>query len=200
MVVLNGAPRSGKTTIARQLIDVMDGDWVNLGVDAVQAATSERLMPGMGLRPGAERPDLEPFVVAAFEAMYAAIAALSCAGVGTAVDVGHHDSYTRPLGILARSAKQLAGLPVLFVGVRCPIETVVARRAEHPDRYLAASPFESVPTPILLWQVEVHRPGVYDLELDTGLLSPAECVAAIRKRLALGGGTAFQAAAKVGGS
>ena len=31
------------------------------------------------------------------------------------VDVGHHDAYSVPLGILSNSARQLQGVPVLFV-------------------------------------------------------------------------------------
>ena len=39
------------------------------------------------------------------------------------------------------------------------------------------------PAPVGLWQERVHRPGIYDLEVDTSLLSPEECAAAIRRRL-----------------
>ena len=31
------------------------------------------------------------------------------------------------------------------------------------------------PAPIRLWQREVHIPGLYDLEVDTSLLSPSAC-------------------------
>ena len=37
--------------------------------------------------------------------------------------------------------------------------------------------------PVELWQERVHVPGIYDLEVDTSLLSPGECAAAIRRRL-----------------
>ncbi len=37
--------------------------------------------------------------------------------------------------------------------------------------------------PIRLWQHEVHIPGIYDLEVDTSLLSPEECAEVIRRRL-----------------
>ena len=39
--------------------------------------TPERFQPGIGLRPGAERPDLEPLVLTFYRAMYDAIAAHS---------------------------------------------------------------------------------------------------------------------------
>ena len=37
--------------------------------------------------------------------------------------------------------------------------------------------------PVERWQREAHLPGVYDLELDTSVLSPAECAATIAARL-----------------
>jgi chloramphenicol 3-O phosphotransferase len=36
------------------------------------------------------------------------------------------------------------------------------------------------------WQEHVHQPGIYDLQLDTSLLTPLECAEAIRQRLDLG--------------
>jgi len=194
VIVLNGAPRSGKSTIANRIINIFAGPWVNIGVDAFQAATPERLRPGIGLRPGGERPDLEPFVISAYRGLYACVASLSREGVNVAVDVGHHESYSRPLGILQRSAHQLEGLPVLFVGVRCPIEAAMARRAHESPvgaPYLTATPGVPIPEPVRRWQREVHRPGIYDLEVDTDALSTEACTDAIRTRLALGPGDAF---------
>jgi chloramphenicol 3-O phosphotransferase len=42
---------------------------------------------------------------------------------------------------------------------------------------------EPVPRTVRLWQREVHIPGIYDLEVDTSLLSPEECAEVIRRRL-----------------
>jgi chloramphenicol 3-O phosphotransferase len=43
------------------------------------------------------------------------------------------------------------------------------------------------PAPVLLWQTEVHKPGLYDLELDASTATAAECAAAIKRRLAAAG-------------
>ena len=51
IVVLNGAPRSGKSSIAAAVQDAFDGVWVNLGVDVARAMTPPRFQPGIGLRP-----------------------------------------------------------------------------------------------------------------------------------------------------
>jgi chloramphenicol 3-O phosphotransferase len=37
---------------------------------------------------------------------------------------------------------------------------------------------------VLAWQRAVHEPGIYDLELDTSVLDPEACAAAILRRLA----------------
>jgi chloramphenicol 3-O phosphotransferase len=153
---------------------------MNLGVDRFKAMTPEQYQPGIGLRPGGERPDLEPLVVRLYRAMYESIAAHSRVGVNVVVDVGHHDAYSVPLGILPSCASLLNGLPVLFVGVRCPLEVVMARRRATWGTDPADG---SVPAPVQLWQRAVHEPGIYDLEVDTSMLSPEECADAIRRRL-----------------
>lgn len=191
IVILNGAPRSGKSSIVAAIQETFAGPWLNLGVDVfVRQVTPERYHPGIGLRPGGERPELEPLVPLFYAAMYESIAAHSRLGLNVVVDVGHHDAYAAPRNILVDSARRLAGLPVLFVGVRCPIEVIMARRnAGQPGRegqYVIGSTGEPIPNPARLWQHEVHVPGVYDLEVDTSLLSPAECAELIRRRLADG--------------
>lgn len=147
-------------------------------------ATPPELLPGIGLRPGGERPDLEPSVVAGFATLYDSVAAHSREGSNVVVDVGHHDSYSRPLGILRASAERLRGLPAWLVGVRCPLETVLERRAE--SGYLATSTTGEAPEPILRWQAEVHRPGIYDLEVDTAVLDPAAAAAVILQHVESG--------------
>ena len=88
---------------------------------------------------------------------------------------------------IADAARRLAGLPVLFVGVRCPIEVIMQRRnsgqAGREGQYLTGSAADPAPAPVLLWQRETHNPGLYDLEVDTSLLSPAQCAQGIRRRL-----------------
>jgi chloramphenicol 3-O phosphotransferase len=191
ILILNGTPRSGKSSIAAAIQEAFDGPWMNLGVDVfVRHVTPKWYRPGIGLRPGGERPELEPLVAVLFAAMYESIAAHSRLGLNVVVDVGHHDSYSQPRQILADCAERLAGLPVLFVGVRCPIEVIMERRnAGQPGRrgaYVTGSPDEPIPAPVRRWQREVHVPGTYDLEVDTSLLSPAECAGLIRRRLAEG--------------
>lgn len=179
IVILNGAPRSGKSSIAAAIQESFDGVWLNLGVDGFMRMTPRRYHPGIGLRPGGERPDIEPLVALLYLGLYDAIAAHSRLGVNVVADVDHHDAYSVPLAILPECARRLEGLPVLFVGVRCPLEVILERRRAsgwHED----GAP---IPPAVERWQIEVHRPGIYDLEVDTSALSPLECAAAIQRRL-----------------
>jgi chloramphenicol 3-O phosphotransferase len=43
---------------------------MNLGVDGLMQMTPARYLPGMGLRPGGERQDLEPLVPTLYRALY----------------------------------------------------------------------------------------------------------------------------------
>ena len=177
IVILNGAPRSGKSSIAEAVQANLPGHWINLGVDAQNRSLPEALKPGIGLRPGGERPDLEPYVARLYAALYQSIAAHAQQGFDVVVDVGHHDHYSVPLGILPACARLLAGLDVLFVGVRCPVEIIMARRNADPQGMYVAG--DGVPAPVQRWQDAVHVPGIYDLEVDTGTMTPQDCVEAI---------------------
>ena len=184
IVILNGTPRSGKSSIAAAIQDTFAGVWMNLGVDRFMQMTPARYQPGIGLRPGGERPDLEPLVATLYRAMYQSIAAHSRLGLNVVVDVGHHDAYAAPRGILPDCARQLRGLPVLFVGVRCPSAVFEARL--RATWYVDYADDRSLPEPVHRWQQAVHMPGIYDLEIDTSALNPEECAGVIGRRLANG--------------
>jgi chloramphenicol 3-O phosphotransferase len=179
IVILNGAPRAGKTSIAATIQERFDGVWMHFGVDAVkERMTPARYQPGIGLRPGEPDHPVAPLVPVFYTALYDAIAAFSRVGLNVVADTGHHDR-----GVLSDCARRLEGLPAMFVGVRCPIEVVLERRRATWGPDAAARPGEEIPSPILAWQREVHAHGVYDLEVDTSVLSPQACAEAIRARL-----------------
>jgi chloramphenicol 3-O phosphotransferase len=188
IVVLNGAPRSGKSSIAAVIQETFDGPWLNLGVDAFcQHVTPPRYRPGMGLRPGGERPDIEALIPALYAAFYDSVAAHARQGLNVVVDVGHHDAYSVPLNVLPDAARRLRGLPAFLVGVRCPLDVIMQRRnAGQPGRegrYATSGPCGEIPEPVLRWQRYVHQPGIYDLEIDTSAVTPETAAALIRERL-----------------
>jgi chloramphenicol 3-O phosphotransferase len=187
-VVLNGAPRSGKSSIAGVIQRTFDGPWMNLGVDAFsQHVTPPRYRPGMGLRPGGERQDIEALIPSLYAAFYDSVAAHSRHGLNVVVDAGHHDAYSRSLRILPDAARRLSGLPALLVGVRCSLEEIMRRRdggqPGRENRYETSGPGGQVPEPVLRWQHHVHRPGIYDLEIDTTAMTPESAAELIRDRL-----------------
>lgn len=191
IVILNGTPRSGKSSIANVIQNTFEGVWMNLGVDQFIKMTPKQYHPGIGLRPGGERPDLEPLIMIMYRAMYEAIATYSRLGLNVVVDVGHHDGYSVPLGILPNCAQILNGHQVFFVGVRCPIEIIMERRIDTWN--VGYTPDGKVPKPVSLWQHLVHVPGIYDLEIDTSVLTPEECAKLIQQLLEDGPSpTAFQ--------
>ncbi|EJN03106.1 chloramphenicol phosphotransferase [Phyllobacterium sp. YR531] len=188
IIILNGAPRSGKSSIVKAIQESFDGIWMNLGVDNYSAITPEALRPGIGLRPGGERQDIEPIIPGMYAALYESIAAHSRLGFNVVADFGHHDAYAQPRHILADCAPRLLDLPVMFVGIHCPIEIIMERRnAGHPGReglYAMGSANEEIPEPVARWQKEVHKSLIYDFEIDTSTASPAECAKRIGQALA----------------
>jgi chloramphenicol 3-O phosphotransferase len=111
IVVLNGAPRSGKSSIVAAIQAEFDGVWINLGVDVARKMTPPRLQPGIGLRPGEATHHAASHVPVLYSALYDSVAAHSRLGLNVAVDVGHYDAAIladaasatrRPPGALCR--------------------------------------------------------------------------------------------------
>ena len=182
IVILNGAPRAGKSSIAAVIQETFEGVWMNLGVDVARQATPRRWQPGIGLRPGEPAHPAAPAVAPLYAAWYEAIAAHARAGLNVVADVVHHDE-----AILRDCARRLDGLAALIVGVRCPLDVIMARRdagqSGREGMYATSTPEDPVPAPVLLWQQRVHVPGIYDLEVDTSQLTPEECAERIARRL-----------------
>lgn len=198
IIILNGAPRAGKSTIATAIQQSFSGIWINLGVDFyVRHIVPEHLRPCIGLRPDAMRPDIEAYIPQFYAALYETIAAHSRLGLNVVTDVGHHDAYSVPQNILPQCARRLHGLPVLFVGVHCSLEVIMQRRnagqAGREGEYVTGTPDTAIPLPVQLWQEAVNRHGIYDLEVDTTFNSAQACAEMIRQRLVdFEGQTAFQ--------
>jgi chloramphenicol 3-O phosphotransferase len=113
------------------------------------------------------------------------VAAHARLGLDVAVDAGLHESYSRPRHVRADCARRLEGLPVLLVGVRCPIDVIWQRRRDSwgqdpdaADGLLRAA--------VQRWQDGVHAAMPYDLEVDTSESTPGECARRIAARLAEG--------------
>ncbi|MBI4730185.1 MAG: chloramphenicol phosphotransferase [Acidobacteria bacterium] len=196
IVILNGVQRSGKTSIAQVVQETFPGVWMNIGVDAHIRCTPPAFRPGVGLR--AQQPEwavpvpgrvplevLEQHLPVLYAALYESVAAHARLGLNVVMDVGHHDAYSKPLRILPDCARRLAGLPVLFVGVRCPVDVLWERR-EATWGQVRGEVDAGATGSVLLGVDAIHAHGGYDLEVDTSVLSPEACAEVIRKRLAEG--------------
>jgi chloramphenicol 3-O phosphotransferase len=82
----------------------------------------------------------------------------------------------------ARAPGNFKELPVLFVGVRCPVKVALERRRATWGG-VGYNPDGTVQDPVRLWHEAVHQPGVYDVEVDTSVLRPDECAELIAIRL-----------------
>lgn len=211
IVILNGVQRSGKTSIAQRIQETFPGVWMNLGADAHIRCTPPAFRPGVGLRP--QKPEwavdspgrvplevLEEHLPVLYAALYESVAAHARLGLNVVMDVGHHEAYSRRLPMLPDCARRLACLPVLFVGILCPIDVLWARR-EATWGQVRDKVDDGVRNSVRLGVEAVHALGDYDLELDTSLLSPGECAERIRVRLEQGPpGTRFRELAQIPGS
>ncbi|GAA1354953.1 chloramphenicol phosphotransferase CPT [Streptomyces beijiangensis] len=168
MIVLNGGSSSGKSTIARCLQDVLPDPWLTFGADTlVDAMPAAMLTAESGIGFAA---DGEVSVGPAFRELEAAwiagVAAMVRAGARIVIDevfLGGAESQQRWV-------RELDGVPVLWVGVRCDSDVAEQRELARGDRVpgMAAS------------QAELVHLGVrYDLEVDSSRTGAMECARTI---------------------
>ncbi|MGH9056868.1 MAG: phosphotransferase-like protein, partial [Acidimicrobiales bacterium] len=74
-----------------------------------------------------------------------------------------------------RLASALAGLPVVWVGVRCDPEVATARERRRSDRVGGMARLQAA---------RVHEGVLYDLVVDTTAASAADCARAIAAHVA----------------
>ncbi|GAA4076429.1 MULTISPECIES: chloramphenicol phosphotransferase CPT family protein [Streptomyces] len=161
IIFLNGTSSSGKSSIARELVDILDdGVFFHLAVDSFNAMRTKRNLAQEDLDVALRRTRL---------GFHRAIAAM--AEVGNDVVVDH--VLSEPWRLI----DCLSVLPpdnVLFVGVRCPLDELARREQARGDRPpgLAALQYDLV-----------HQHGDYDIECDTSAASPRDCAELIKEFL-----------------
>ncbi|MEU9051274.1 AAA family ATPase [Streptomyces sp. NPDC048384] len=152
VVLLNGTSSSGKSSIARALLDVLDGTWFHLPVDAFHAMR--------GGSPLADE-DLQAEIDRTTKGFHRAVAGMAAAGNNLVVDYPLSRRW-RLLDLL----DLLVPEDTVLIGVRCPLPELQRRERERGDRQpgLAARQFD-----------QVHSHGPHDLDVPTDTLTPAEC-------------------------
>lgn len=165
VILLNGTSSSGKSSIATELLDVLEDVWYHVPIDAFHRMRSR--VDGTFL------PVFQRTVLG----YHRAIAGMAAAGNNVVADyvLGERWRLTDCLEVLKNT-------PVLFVGVRCSLPELERREAERGNRRIGQAAMQF---PI------VHQHGLYDVEVDTERRTPQECALLIRDRLAAGPPTAF---------
>jgi len=164
IILLNGASGSGKTSIAEQLLLVLDEPWFHVPVDAINAMRARRRT--LELSPA----ELELVLARTRAGFHRAVAGMAAAGNNVVADHVLSERW-RLLDCLA----VLEDFDVVFVGVRCAKEALKRRTRLRGDR--------DVDT-VLAQHQRVHAHGRYDLECDTTDASPLECALSIKAFLA----------------
>lgn len=170
IIILNGTSSSGKTTLLKLLQTELPEPYLNAGIDKFLW-----MLPGRYL----DRPLWDEVLGLATTA--GAMGHQLMSGMHhswrTLSQTGNHliaDHVLVEPQWVAECATLLADLPAYLIGVHCPLEVLEEREKERGDRTLgqARAQFSLV-----------HRPGVYDLEVDTSQLTAEACAAQIVARL-----------------
>ncbi|QES46808.1 chloramphenicol phosphotransferase [Streptomyces venezuelae] len=160
IIFLNGTSSSGKSSIARELLRVLDEVWFHLPVDAFHAMRARR--------------DLPPAEVAAvlrrtWQGYHRAVAGMAAAGNHLVVDHVLSEPWR-----LRDCVELFDPEETVLVGVHCARAELERRERARGDR----------PAGLAAGQIErVHAHGVYDLECDTTDRSAADCARRIKEFL-----------------
>ncbi len=181
IIYLNGTSSAGKSSLAAALQAVLPEPYLHVSLDRIMGMFPPRFVAvqpfGPPVPPQARaglvllhdtqdgRLRLEAHHSPAWERLAAgfrqSIRALAQTGNHLIVDdvLMRHEA-------LRECVSALAGLPVLFVKVDCPLEEVERRERERGDRLLG----------LARWQHERMDPElIYDLVVDTSLQGPDAC-------------------------
>lgn len=172
VIVLNGASSSGKTSILNQLQGLLVEPYLNVGIDKFIWMLPKRYLDrplwdnvlGLATESGAMGSRL-------FSSMHKVIQLLSLEGMNVVAD----HVMVEPEWV-GECARLFSPLPAYFVGVQCPLEVLIQREFARKDRTLGQAEAQF---PL------VHKDIIYDLVVDTSLLSIEECALKIKEYIDL---------------
>jgi chloramphenicol 3-O phosphotransferase len=166
VILLNGASSSGKSSIARQLQLVLDPPHFHMPVDAINSMRARE--KSLELDPA----ELDAVLARTRAGFHRAVAGMARAGNDVIADHVLSERWR-----LLDCLEVMAGLQVVFVGVRCSPAELERRERARGDRE---------PGQAARQQDSVHALGCYDVEVDTTSASPRECAGLIADYLAAG--------------
>jgi len=158
ILLLNGASSSGKTSLCKELQAVLDAPYIHLEEDRFVYGTYH----GRYLQPGI----VEQTFARTMLGYYRSLGAFVSAGHNVLADTGLCSKELRDVCVT-----ELASLTVWLVGVRCSLPELERREQARGDRQigLAREQHETI-----------HADVLYDIEVDTSLLSVNECALQIK--------------------
>ncbi len=194
IVLINGTSSAGKTTLALALQRLAPDYWHYWALDQFRDGMPPRYrgLNSHAGEPGARGLNVVPVAhetgrvaeirfgdlgLRMLRGMRRAAASFALAGNNLIIDDLCLDAE-----FLFDYVHVLAALDVLFVGLRCPEATLRQREKARPGRF---------PGTAIRQDERVHTHAVYDLEIDTSIISPEEGAHMVLERLAQGRGTAF---------
>ncbi len=166
IVLLNGTSSSGKSSVAGQLLLMLDPPHFHISVDAIN-----------GMRAKQKTRELDAAELAAVLARTRAGFHRAVAGMAEAGNDVIADHVLSEPWRLLDCLTVMAGYQVVFVGVRCAPAELERRERERGDR---------TPGAALAQEPLVHAHGLYDIECDTTTASPYDCAVRIRDFLGAG--------------
>ncbi|GAA1189320.1 chloramphenicol phosphotransferase CPT family protein [Streptomyces hebeiensis] len=164
IVLLNGASSSGKSSIAHELVRLLDDPHLLMSVDRFYG-----MLPGPDASSAGATP-ADVLVRRVQAGFHRAVAGMAAAGNHLVVDQVLSRSWRLPDLLTV-----LDGHDVTFVGVHCPPTELARRERARGDREVGQA---AAQLPV------VHAHGLYDIECDTSSLTPRACAERIARHLA----------------
>jgi chloramphenicol 3-O phosphotransferase len=168
VIYLNGTSSAGKSSIARALQGMLDDLYLHVSLDVFMQMVPPHGWDregGMVIAPLKEGEGLQfefgPLCQTLFSGFHRSLTALASAGNNLIVD-----DVLMERRWLREAVEALTSHEVCFVGVRCPVEVAEERERTRSNRAIGTARGQYN-------QVQMH--GIYDVEVDTSILTPAEC-------------------------
>ncbi len=175
VIVVNGGSSSGKTSIVRQLQDMLTEPWLAVSVNDFVECLPPRLQQhdtdGFDVTDDGQ-VQVGPVFMRLQSAWMTGIAATARAGAQIIID----DVFLGAGASQARWRDVLVDLRVAWIGVHCDAAVAEQREASRPDRHPGMAALQARP---------VHHDVAYDVEVDTTRASARQCAQAIATSLGL---------------
>jgi chloramphenicol 3-O phosphotransferase len=166
IIFLNGTSSSGKSSIAEELLLMLDPPHFHMSVDAINSMRAKQKTREL------DDAELTAVLARTRAGFHRAVAGMAEAGNDVIADHVLSEPWR-----LRDCLEVMARYRVVFVGVRCSPAELDRRERERGDR---------PPGVALAQRAQVHAHGLYDVECDTTTASSYDCAVRIRDFLGTG--------------